>query len=82
MKTIKNINIILLICVMLLSSYILIMDDKQLIINPNINNLCKNNGWIFILTLICLGLLFYSANYCLNRGFKNFLHYTNTIIQQ
>ena len=51
MQIVTNIYSILLLCLLLLASYILIMDDKQIIINPTINNLCKNNVSCFIFSV-------------------------------
>ena len=82
MQTIKILHTILLSCLILLTSYIIIMDDKQIIINSNINNLCKTNFAIFVLALFCFILLFFLAQKIFNFSIKKFLHHTNALIQQ
>lgn len=76
MNTIGIVRTILVIIVALLSSYVLIMDEKRIFINNNVNSACTNKWGYLILATLILSIIFLSAGTLVSWGLNSALEKT------
>lgn len=76
MNTIGIVRTFLVITVAILSSYVLIMDEKRIFINNNVNSACTNKWGYLVLATFILSIIFLSAGSLVSWGLNSALEKT------